>query len=73
VADRALPNLRSRDLDATVAFSSAPGFEAAFRDEGSFTRTVRVADVEAQDRGFRCGALIDLDGTQLTLIEDANG
>ncbi|WP_380161419.1 bleomycin resistance protein [Kineococcus sp. R86509] len=120
MADRALPNLPSRDLDATVAFYGAFGFEVAFRDEGwlilrrgevqleffpfpslvpsesSFTCTMRVADVDAlwsaiaasgvpqtrrgiprlvpveqQTWGFRSGALIDLDGTQLTLIEDA--
>ena len=34
MADRALPNLPSRDLDATVAFYSAFGFEVGFRDEG---------------------------------------
>ncbi|WP_328292314.1 bleomycin resistance protein [Kineococcus sp. NBC_00420] len=120
MADRALPNLPSRDLDATVAFYGAFGFEVAFRDEGwlilrrgevqleffpfpslvpsesSFMCTMRVADVDAlwsaiaasgvpqtrrgiprlvpveqQTWGFRSGALIDLDGTQLTLIEDA--
>jgi catechol 2,3-dioxygenase-like lactoylglutathione lyase family enzyme len=122
MADRALPNLPSRDLDATVAFYSGFGFEVVFRDEGwlilrrgglqleffpfpdlvpaesSFMCTVRVGDVDAlwtaiadsgvpqtrqgiprlvpveqHDWGFRSGALIDLDGTQLTLIEDTNG
>ena len=120
MADRALPNLPSRDFQATVAFYSGFGFEVSFRDEdwlilrrgdlqleffpfpalvpgqSSFTCTVRVADVDAlwsaiaasgvsqtprgiprlvpvaqQARGFRSGALIDLDGTQLTLVEDA--
>lgn len=122
MADRALPNLPSRDFQATVAFYSGFGFEVSFRDdswlilrrgdlqleffpfpalipaESSFMCTVRVADVDAlwsavaasgvpqtprgiprlvpvEQRawGFRSGALIDLDGTQLTLVEDAGG
>ncbi|GAA2042950.1 bleomycin resistance protein [Agromyces tropicus] len=32
--DRAVPNLPSRDLDATEAFYGGLGFERAFRDEG---------------------------------------
>lgn len=34
VRDRALPNLPSRDLDATEAFYAGFGFERRFRDEG---------------------------------------
>ena len=33
-ADRATPNLPSRDLDATEAFYRGFGFERVFRDEG---------------------------------------
>ena len=32
--DRALPNLPSRDLDATEAFYAGFGFERSFRDDG---------------------------------------
>ena len=120
MADRAIPNLPSRDFTATVAFYGAFGFSVAFRDEGwlilrrgalqleffpapetdpdasSFMCTVRVADVDElwsaiaeagvviaergiprlvpvapQPWGMRAGFLIDLDGTQLTLVEDA--
>lgn len=34
MADRAVPNLPSRDLDATLAFYGGFGFEVVFRDEG---------------------------------------
>jgi catechol 2,3-dioxygenase-like lactoylglutathione lyase family enzyme len=34
VADRALPNLPSRDFDVTTAFYSGFGFEVEHRDEG---------------------------------------
>ncbi|WP_438854492.1 bleomycin resistance protein [Agromyces sp. M3QZ16-3] len=33
-ADRSVPNLPSRDLDATEAFYARIGFEREFRDEG---------------------------------------
>lgn len=34
MADHATPNLPSRDLDATVSFYGALGFETAYRDPG---------------------------------------
>ena len=120
MTDRALPNLPSRDLLATLEFYRGFGFREWFRDEGwmilrrgdvqleffahpevdpassSFICTVRVADLDelvaailaagvpvarigrprlhlpAQpDWGFRAAFIIDPDGTQLTLIEDA--
>lgn len=120
MTDRAVPNLPSRDFDATIAFYGAFGFELAHRDEGwlvlrrgqlqleffaapdvvpaesPFMCSVRVDDVDElirriaesgvgeQAEGFprlhparmqpwgqRAGFLIDIDGTQLTLIEDA--
>lgn len=116
--DRAVPNLPSRDFDATEAFYSSFGFETTFRDGGwmilargglrleffphpaldpaksDFMCSVRVANVDElvdaiaragvsvrsigvprleavrmQPWGLRAGYLIDLDGTQLTLIE----
>ena len=116
--DRAVPNLPSRDFDATETFYGAFGFTRAFRDEGwmiltrgglqleffpatnldpftnGFMCCLRVADVDElydairrtgvpdvtigmprlhpvrkQDWGLRAGYLVDLNGTQLTLIE----
>lgn len=116
--DRAVPNLPSRDFDATEAFYTAVGFERVFRDAGwlilargglqleffpapdldpyssSFMCSLRVADVDAlysairhagvsegtqgmprlhpvrmQEWGLRAGYLVDLDGTQIALIE----
>lgn len=116
--DRAVPNLPSRDFDATEEFYGGFGFERIFRDDGwmiltrgglqleffpyagldplssSFMCCLRVADVDElygaiagsgvregtsgtprlhpvrlQDWGMRAGFLVDLDGTQLTLIE----
>jgi catechol 2,3-dioxygenase-like lactoylglutathione lyase family enzyme len=116
--DRAVPNLPSRDFDATEAFYSSFGFERTFRDDGwmilarggvqleffphpeldptksDFMCSLRVADVDElfdaivcagvnvgsigvprlhavrlQPWGQRAGYLIDLDGTQLALIE----
>ena len=118
VIDRAVPNLPSRDFDATETFYGAFGFARAFRDEGwliltrgglqleffpapdldpftsGFMCCLRVADVDElyaairsagvpdvtigmprlhpvrkQTWGLRAGYLVDLDGTQLTLIE----
>ena len=34
MTDRALPNLPSRDFDATIAFYGGFGFELVFRDDG---------------------------------------
>jgi catechol 2,3-dioxygenase-like lactoylglutathione lyase family enzyme len=118
-ADRAVPNLPSRDFDATESFyGGALGFARVFRDDGwmiltrgglqlefypapdidpwssGFMCCLRVADVDElyeaarrsgvpekttgmprlhpvrmQEWGLRAGYLIDLDGTQLTLIE----
>ncbi|MDP3209748.1 MAG: bleomycin resistance protein [Rhodoglobus sp.] len=119
MSDRAVPNLPSRDFDATESFYGAFGFERGFRDSGwmilrrgelqleffpypelvpaasKFMCSVRVADLDElygavaaagvpvaargiprlvspaqQDWGMRAGFLIDLDGTQLSLIED---
>jgi catechol 2,3-dioxygenase-like lactoylglutathione lyase family enzyme len=119
VTDRAVPNLPSRDFDATSAFYGAFGFETAYRDAGwlilrsgeveleffpfpdlipeesSFMCSIRVDDVDAlyariarsgvaeanvgrprlhpvrtQPCGGRVGFLIDLDGTQLQLVEN---
>ncbi|MCT9820795.1 bleomycin resistance protein [Microbacterium sp. W1N] len=118
--DRAVPNLPSRNFDATEAFYSSFGFERAFRDDGwmilvrgslqleffphpaldpaksDFMCSLRVANVDelfeaiiragvnvgsigvprlhavrTQPWGLRAGYLIDLDGTQLALIEQA--
>lgn len=118
--DRAVPNLPSRDFDATIAFYGGFGFTTSYRDGGWlilargelvlefflapehipasswFMTSVRVADLEGlyeavrasgvpetereiprlvpvalQEWGQRAGYLIDLDGTQLHLIEDA--
>ena len=120
MSDRAIPNLPSRDFDATESFYGACGFERSFRDAdwmilrrrdlqleffsppgldpagSSFMCSVRVADLDElyaaieragvtvasrgiprlvppvqQPWGLRAGYLIDLDGTQLALIEDA--
>ncbi|GAA2231507.1 bleomycin resistance protein [Herbiconiux moechotypicola] len=119
MADHAVPNLPSRDLDATVAFYAGFGFEVGYRDEGwlildrrglrleffhfpelvpetsSFMCSVRVDDVDElygeisaagvttrpigfprlvpvrmQSWGQRAGFLVDIDGTQLHLIEN---
>jgi catechol 2,3-dioxygenase-like lactoylglutathione lyase family enzyme len=116
--NRAVPNLPSRDFDATEAFYQGFGFERIFRDEGwmiltrgglqleffphpdldpatsEFMCSIRVADVDSlfeaiaaagvtvretgaprlhpvrlQPWGLRAGYLVDLDGTQLALIE----
>jgi len=117
-SDRAVPNLPSRNFDATEAFYAGFGFDCAFRDEGwmiltrgglqleffpypgldpttsNFMCSIRVADVDElvetiadagvpvrstgaprlnpvqmQPWGLRAGYVIDLDGTQLALIE----
>lgn len=119
--DRAVPNLPSRDFDATESFYGAFGFTRGFRDEGwmiltrgdlqleffphpeldprssSFMCCLRVGDVDElyaavrgsgvpestagmprlhavrmQEWGLRAGYLVDLDGTQLTLIEQVD-
>ena len=119
MADRAVPNLPSRDFAATVAFYGGFGFGEDYRDDGwlilrrgsirleffpfpeldprasSFMCSIRVDDLAAlfaavaaagvpqrstgiprltpiarQDWGQRAAFLIDLDGTQLHLIEN---
>lgn len=119
MADRAVPNLPSRDFAATVAFYGGFGFEPTYRDDGwaimrrgelqleffafaelvpeesSFMCSIRVDDldelyrqiadsgvvektvghprlhpVRMQSWGQRAGFLIDIDGTQLHLIEN---
>jgi catechol 2,3-dioxygenase-like lactoylglutathione lyase family enzyme len=118
--DRAVPNLPSRDFDATIAFYSGFGFAEVYRDGGWlilrrgdieleyflapehdpyaswFMTSVRVGDLDElhaavrasgvperttgiprlvgvalREWGQRAGYLIDPDGTQLHLIEDA--
>jgi len=120
MADHAVPNLPSRDLDATAEFYGRFGFVPTWRDEGwlilrrgemdleffphpaldpeqsSFMCSIRVDDLDGLYRqireagiaekevgrprlhpvrteswGGRVGFLIDLDGTQLQLIENA--
>lgn len=117
--DRALPNLPSRDFDATVEFYRAFGFVVGFRDGGwlilrrgglqlefflapeidpyssGYMASIRVDDLDGlyaairatgleekstgiprlvpvaiQEWGLRAGFLVDLDGTQLHLIEN---
>jgi catechol 2,3-dioxygenase-like lactoylglutathione lyase family enzyme len=119
MSDRAVPNLPSRDFDATVAFYGGFGFQPTYRDDGwlilrrgeleleffalptlvpeasSFMCSIRVDDldklyrqilesgvdektsgrprlhpVRMQPWGQRAGFLVDLDGTQLQLIEN---
>ncbi|GAB3819238.1 bleomycin resistance protein [Tessaracoccus terricola] len=119
MTDRAIPNLPSRDFDATSAFYLAFGFRESYRSvawlilrrgdlqlefflfpgvdpaTSSAMCTVRVADVDSlyreirdsgvpegstgfprlhpvrmQDWGMRAGYLVDIDGTQLALVED---
>ena len=119
MTDHAVPNLPSRDFDATIAFYGAFGFEISYRDDdwlilrrgdlrleffphpdldpatSSFMCSMRVDDVDAlygqigaagvaettvgwprlhpvqiQHWGQRVGYLVDLDGTQLNLIEN---
>lgn len=118
--DRAVPNLPSRDFDATVEFYRGFGFQTEYRDGGwlilrrggiqlefflapeidpyaSWSMcSIRIADLDEmyaavrgagvperttgiprlvpialQEWGHRAGFLIDVDGTQLHLIEDA--
>ncbi|WP_127476630.1 bleomycin resistance protein [Microbacterium sulfonylureivorans] len=120
MADRAVPNLPSRDFDVTVAFYGGFGFAVSYRDGGWlilardgvvlefflapehdpyaswFMASIRVGDLDGlyshvrdsgvpektvgiprlipvalQEWGQRAGYLIDPDGTQLHLIEDA--
>lgn len=119
MVDRAVPNLPSRDLAATVLFYERLGFAVEFRDEGwlimrrgtlrleffpfadidpwtsNHMCTIRVSDLDElhatidragiprgvvgiprltpitlESWGQRAAYLIDLDGTQLSLIED---
>lgn len=119
MTDRAVPNLPSRDFDATIAFYGRFGFEPVHREddwlilrrgaleleffpyaelvpeESSFMCSIRVDDldelyrtvaeagiveasvgfprrhpVRVQPWGQRAGFLVDLDGTQLHLIEN---
>jgi catechol 2,3-dioxygenase-like lactoylglutathione lyase family enzyme len=119
MTDRAVPNLPSRDFDATIAFYGGFGLIPDYRDEGwlilrrgdltleffpfadldpatsSFMCSIRVDDVDElyrritaagvlektvgfprvhpvamQPSGLRIGNLIDIDGTQLNLIEN---
>jgi catechol 2,3-dioxygenase-like lactoylglutathione lyase family enzyme len=119
MTDSAVPNLPSRDFDATIAFYGAFGFEPTYRsddwlilgrgdlrleffpfpdlvpDESSFMCSVRVDDVDEFSRrirdagveekttgrprlhpvrlekwGGRVGHLVDIDGTQIHLIQN---
>lgn len=120
MADRSVPNLPSRDFDATIEFYTGFGFEVSYRDGGWliltregvvlefflapehdpysswFMASIRVGDLDGlyaavrgsgvpeaesgiprlvpvalQEWGQRAGYLVDPDGTQLHLIEDA--
>lgn len=120
MADRAVPNLPSRDFDVTIRFYGGFGFDLDYRDDGwlilrrgelrleffpfrdldpaesSFMCSVRVDDLDGlyrqiwnsgvaerasgfprlhpvriQPWGQRAGFLVDPDGTQLHLIENA--
>lgn len=119
MADRTVPNLPSRDFDATAAFYGGFGFHSSFRDDGwmilargtlvleffpqpdldpassGVMCSIRVADVDElyeairasgvavrrigfprlhpvarESWGARVGYLVDVDGTQLHLIEE---
>jgi hypothetical protein len=119
MADRAVPNLPSRDFDDTIAFYAAFGFVTSYRDGGWlivrrggivlefflapehdpyaswFMASIRLGDLDElyeavrasgvpevtagiprlipvalREWGQRAGYLIDIDGTQLHLIED---
>ncbi|QBX55716.1 bleomycin resistance protein [Nocardioides seonyuensis] len=119
MVDHATPNLPARDLDATVEFYSALGFEKVFGDPGwlimqrgtvmleffpdpgmdpastASSCCLRVDDVDAlyaacaatglaethlgwprlhaprvEDSGMRIGALVDLDGNLLRLVQN---
>lgn len=121
MTDRAVPNLPSRDFDATIVFYTGFGFEVSFRDErwlilrrgqleleffpfpdlvpeeSSFMASLRVDDLDGlyrqiresgvdertagrprlvparvQPWGQRVGYLVDLDGTQFHLIDNAS-
>jgi len=120
MVDRAVPNLPSRDFDATVDFYRGFGFGLAYRDGGwlilrrggivvefflapeldpyaswwmcsirvedldglyaairasgvpeRLTGIPRLVPIALQEWGQRAGFLVDVDGTQLHLIEDA--
>jgi len=120
MADRAVPNLPSRDFDRTVEFYTGFGFDVTYRDggwlivergtvvlefflapehdpyESWFMASIRVTDLDGlydsvrssgvpedvvgiprlipvalREWGQRAGYLVDPDGTQLHLIEDA--
>ncbi|HCX85944.1 MAG TPA: bleomycin resistance protein [Micrococcales bacterium] len=115
MADRAVPNLPSRDFTRTSAFYGSLGFRETYRDDSwlilrrgtvqleffpfpdldplasSFMCSIRVEELHAavaasvpiddggiprltpvarQAWGQRAGYLVDLDGTQLALIEE---
>ena len=121
MTDRAVPNLPSRDLDATSAFYGGFGFRSTFRDENwlilrsgaieieffpfadlvpaesNAMCSIRTDDVDGlyaliraagvperssghprlvpvrlQPWGLRAGFLIDIDGSQLHLIDDTS-
>jgi len=121
MTDRAVPNLPSRDFDATIAFYTGFGFELSFRDErwlvlrrgqleleffpfpdlvpeeSSFMCSLRVDNLDGlyrqiresgvgersagrprlvaprlQQWGQRVGFLVDPDGTQLHLVDNAS-
>ncbi|MFD0482372.1 bleomycin resistance protein [Kineococcus sp. GCM10028916] len=57
--------VRVADVDALWSAIAAAGVPQTRRG------IPRLVPVEQQTWGFRSGALVDLDGTQLTLIEDA--
>ena len=57
--------MRVADVDAFYAAIAASGVPEAPRE------IPRLVPVAPQEWGLRAGFLVDLDGTQLTLVEDA--
>lgn len=66
-SDRAVPNLPSRDLDVDELYAAI----AATGVPERITGFPRLHPVALQDWGARVGYLVDPDGTQFHLIEEA--
>jgi catechol 2,3-dioxygenase-like lactoylglutathione lyase family enzyme len=67
MADRATPNLPSRDYDRTIEFYSAIGFQKGWHDDGWLIMTrgglmlefFRYPDLEPADSSFGCCLRVD--------------
>jgi catechol 2,3-dioxygenase-like lactoylglutathione lyase family enzyme len=67
VADHAVPNLPSRDFDATLAFYGGFGFVSAYRDDGWLIiergalrlEFFRFPDLVPDDSSFMCSVRVD--------------